>query len=176
MVNTTISPCPIKFVELEREDFEALVGYCPRKVPEPMRLANGSYLYAYQRLGLRRPERYLTTLEYHYVYQRTDDDDSWIFRYEYQREPGDKYPYPLAHLHLNAVPEGYPGPKPFPRLHMPTGRVTIEAVVRHLLDEHAVPALSPNWREMLSAAEGAFKEIQRRRLLNPDADEVRQAG
>lgn len=132
-----------------------------------MRLENGRYLYAYQRLGLRRPERFLTTLEYSYVYQETEDDDSWIFRYEYQREPGEKYPYPLAHLHLNANPDGYPGPKPFPRLHLPTGRVTIEMIARHLLDEHVVPAISPDWQEELKAAESAFDEIQRRRMLSP---------
>lgn len=166
VVNTSISHCPIKFVELEREDFQCLVGYCPDKVPAPMPLENGRCLYAYQRLGLRRAERFLTTLEYAYTYQRAaDDDESWIFRYEYQREPGEKYLYPLAHLHINASPDGYPGPKPFPRLHIPTGRVTVEMIARHLLDEHCVPAISPDWQEVFTETEAAFKEIQRRRLM-----------
>jgi len=52
-----------------------------------MRLVDGSYLFLYHRLGLRRPERFLATLEYIYRYQADASDDSWIFRYEYQREP-----------------------------------------------------------------------------------------
>ncbi len=65
-----------------------------------MRLENGRFLYLYQRLGLRhahiRPDdhRFLTTLEYKYQYQETEDDETWIFRYEYQREPPSGYPYP----------------------------------------------------------------------------------
>ena len=136
-----------------------------------MRLENGRYLYLYQHLGLRREERYLTTLEYRYVYEETEDEDSWIFRYEYQREPPGGYPYPLAHLHVNASPGGYQAGKPFPRLHLPTGkRVTIEDVVRHLLDEHEVPAVSPDtWQDVLAGTTEAFDEIQRRRLIVDDA-------
>jgi hypothetical protein len=167
VLNTTVSACPITFVPLERAAFEGLVGFCPRKVPEPMQLTNGRFLYVYQWLGLRRPERYLTTLEYRYVYQETEDDDSWIFRYEYQREPGDTYPYPIAHLHVNAEPVGYEGPKLFPRLHLPTGRVTIEEVARHLVNEHGVPPISDGWPNVLLQAEAAFREIQRRRILDP---------
>ncbi len=167
VVNTTVSPYPVAFVPLERPEFEGIVGFCPHKVAEPMQLTNGRYLYAYQRVGLRRPERYLTTLEYAYTYQETEHEDSWIFRYEYQREPHAGYPYPLAHVHVNGSPAGYEGPKPFPDLHLPTGRVTIEAVVRHLIEEHDVPTNSSNWPTELQETEDAFREIQWRRLLDP---------
>ena len=95
---------------------------------------------------------------------------SWIFRYDYQREPPEGYAYPRAHLHVNAAPGPYSGGKHFKDLHIPTGpRVTVEDVVRHLLDEHEVPAISPHWQEVLAGARDAFEEIQRRRLI-PDAD------
>jgi len=42
--------------------------------------------------------------------------------------------------------------------------VTIESVVRHLLDEHGVPCISPNWQEVLADSEDSFTEIQRRRM------------
>lgn len=166
IINATISACPIKFVEVERHEL-GFVAHCRDRIPAPMLLQNGQYLFAYQLLGLRRDDRYLTTLEYEYTYQRTEDPDSWIFRYEYQREPGENYPYPLAHLHINANPKDYPGNKPFPRLHIPTGRVTVEAVARHLLEEHAVPCISPNhWQDVLRETEAAFNEIQRRRFVH----------
>lgn len=129
-----------------------------------MQLENGHYLFVWQQLGLRREERFLTTLEYRYVYQATLEDESWIFRYEYQREPPDGYRYPRAHLHVNASPAGYAAPKSFPQLHLPTRRVTVESVVRHLLDEHAIRAISPDWQDVLGAAELAFEEIQQKRL------------
>jgi hypothetical protein len=136
-----------------------------------MRLANGCYLCLYQRLGLRREERFLTTLEYKYQYQESEDEETWIFRYEYQREPEEGYPYPRSHLHVNAAPESYSSGKPFPRLHLPTGaRVTVEDVVRHLVNEHEVPVISPdNWQDVLEGAEHAFGEIQRRRLIDSDS-------
>jgi hypothetical protein len=168
VINTTVSQCPVKFVSVEPGAFTGFVGYCPNQYPAPMRLQNDRFLYLYHRLGLRRDERFLTTLEYGYVYQESEDPDSWIFRYEYQREPATGYRYPKAHLHLNADPPGYPGTKPFPKLHIPTGRVTVEMIVRHLLDEHGLPCISPHWQDVLQQTEADFAEIQRRRLIAPE--------
>lgn len=167
VVNTTVSQCPISFHQVEGREFEGYVSHAEHKVPVPMPLENGRYLYLYQRLGLRRPERYLTTLEYKYQYQEAEDDESWVFRYEYQREPEEGYRYPLAHLHVNGALETYTADKPFPRLHLPTDRVTIESVVQHLVDEHEVACISPqNSQEVLRRSGEAFAEIQRRRLLD----------
>jgi hypothetical protein len=123
-------------------------------------------LSLYQQLCLRRKEKYLTTLEYKYVYQAGDHDETQILRYEYEREPGDGYPYPRAHLHINATPEHYQGDKPFPELHIPIGeRVTVEELARHLVTEHGVGPISPNWEETLEAAHNDWREIQRKRLI-----------
>jgi hypothetical protein len=55
---------------------------------------------------------------------------------------------------------------PFPALHLPAGdRVTIEALARHLVEEHQVGPISrDNWRAILAEAEAKFYEIQRRRF------------
>lgn len=130
-----------------------------------MWLKNGKFLFVYQRLGLRRHEHFLTTLEYSYAYQATADNNSWIFRYEYLREPDPGYAYPSSHLHVNATPDTYEGAKEFSRLHLPAGdRVTIESVVRHLIAEHDVEPISPDWEAVLDGAEEAFREIQRKRV------------
>jgi hypothetical protein len=167
IINTTVSPAPITFVALEGDEPIGYVAHCANKVrPVPLPLSNGHFLFVYQRLGLRREERYLTTLEYRYVYQATEADDSWIFRYEYQRQPEEGYPYPLSHLHINATPDNYAGDKDFTRLHLPAGeRVTIEDVVRHLVAEHGIEPTSPDWREVLDGAKQAFREIQKKRLF-----------
>jgi hypothetical protein len=130
-----------------------------------MPLENGRFLYLYQHLGLRRKQRYLTTLEYKYWYQATADSDSWIFRYEYLREPPEPFPYPRCHLHINANPGSYNGERPFAGLHLPVGeRVTIEAVARHLVQEQGLRPVSPAWEKELAETEAEFTKIQRKRF------------
>ena len=55
------------------------------------------------------------------------DDPRPVFEYHYQRDspPG----YPRSHLHIHAAPRHYTGEKPFPRLHLPTRRITLEQIV-----------------------------------------------
>ena len=130
-----------------------------------MPLVNSHYLYLYNQLGLKRKKPDPATLEYRYWYQATADENSWIFRYEYLRDPPSGYPYAQCHLHVNARAGTYKGVKPFHDLHLPVGdRVTIEFLVRHLISEHGVSPISSNWKPIVERAEEEFREIQRRRL------------
>jgi hypothetical protein len=79
-------------------------------------------------------------------------------------EPGDDYPYPPAHVHVNAQPGSYTGTKSFKDLHLPTGRVTVEGVARHLVTEHGIGPISDDWEAILSETEDAFRQIQRKRF------------
>jgi hypothetical protein len=144
------------------------IAHIEDKVPAPLPLENGAFLFLYNLLGLRRKERYLATLEYRYVYQKTEADDSWIFRYEYIREPPAPYPYAREHVHVNATPDHYQGDEPFPGLHLPTGRrITIERLVRHLIAEHGITPISNRWEETVKDAEAHFRDVQEKRLRNP---------
>jgi hypothetical protein len=166
VVNATISQAPIAFVQVTGAEFGCFVGHCPRGLPEPLPLTNGHFLFLYNALGLRRKERYLATLEYSYWYQATADPNSWIFRYEYLREPPPGYPYAMCHVHVNARPASYTGAKQFRELHLPVGeRVTIEAIVRHLISEHGITPISPHWQNAVEAAEDHFRDVQRKRVL-----------
>lgn len=166
VVNATVSKAPIRFVEVEGKQFTGFVAHAPQGFPAPMALANGHYLYLHQALGLRRHERYLTTLEYSYRYQAAESRESWIWRYEYIREPEAGYPYPRSHVHVNARPSFYTGAKPFSELHLPVGErgVMIEALIRHLIVECDIAPISPKWEEILAEAEDSFHEIQRKRF------------
>lgn len=135
-----------------------------------MPLVNGHYLFLYNLIGLGRKERYATTLACRYVYQRAveENEASWIFRYEYEREPAEGYPYPLAHLHVNASPDTYDAAKAFSDLHLPVGArgITIEQLVRHLIAEHGLAPISPGWESTLEGAQKFFDEIQRKRVTS----------
>ena len=47
------------------------------------------------------------------------------------------------------------------RVHYPTGRVALEAVIRLLIEQYSVVPLQPAhiWRPLLHASETAFQEI-----------------
>lgn len=165
IVNATVSAAPITVVEISGGEPLWFIAHCQNKLPVPLPLVNGSFLFLQNNLVLRRSQKYPATLYYKYQYQATEDPDSWIFRYEYEREPGDDYPYPLSHVHVNAKPASYDGVKLFPDLHLPVPeRVTIEDVVRHLITEHDVGPISPTWEQTISETRGHFEEIQRKRL------------
>lgn len=167
IVNSTISHAPITYVQAGSAR-TWYVAHVHDKIPAPLPLTNGDYLFLYNLLGLRRKERYLATLEYRYTYQATPEDASWIFRYEYVREPPDPYPYAKQHVHVNATPTPYRGAASFPGLHLPTGRrVTIELLVRHLIAEHGLVPISHQWEQVVSDAEAHFRSVQEKRWRNP---------
>ena len=61
-------------------------------------------------------------------------DDAWVLRYEFSLSPLPNQPY--AHLHVNAVHKHTAAP--MDRLHLPSGHVTLEQFLAHLLLEHGV--------------------------------------
>lgn len=170
VVNATVSQAPITLTEVVGQAETWYVAHVSDNVPAPLPLTNGHYLYIHNLLGVRRKKRYIATLEYRYVYQATEDDDSWIFRYEYTREPPEPYPYAREHVHVNASPASYTGAEPFEGLHLPTGRrITIERLVRHLIAEHGLTPISTDWEQIVAEAEAHFRDVQKKRMLDePD--------
>lgn len=94
----------------------------------------------------------------------TDDrKDAWLVRWEYyRRAPRKGYPYPLAHVHLNAAllnqDAGNELAKPLPHLHIPTARVPLELILWHLLAEWGVDSKTANWQEVLRESLEGFYE------------------
>ena len=96
----------------------------------PVRLSNGMYLNVQMTLRMNHnpdsgPPR-LQTLRSAYRYQAGPDldDPKPLFVYEYNRNAPARYP--RCHLHVFAAPDGYALQRPFPRLHLPTRRITLE--------------------------------------------------
>ena len=86
-----------------------------------------------------------------------NDDPSPVFTYHYERDS--RSGYPSCHLHMHAEPEHYQPAagnsrrKSFSRLHLPTRRLTLEQIVRHVIQEHGVESLGADWREVLRRGE-----------------------
>lgn len=131
-------------------------------------LTNGYHLSVRMFVRLTGPG--VTTLQTSIAYRATPrvDDDRWIFRYDYEAEQAQApdYRYPVAHLHINAEPIDYRGAKRFRDLHLPTRRLSLEALIRHLVVEHNVPTFGDT-AEALAFLEDQQEQFERRRT-DPD--------
>jgi hypothetical protein len=103
-------------------------------------------------------------------YQVDEDGDRWIFRYDYLRHAAE--PHPGAHLQIaGALTEtsAVPVRKTLSHVHFPTGRVSLEAVIRLLVEQFGVatneaPAI---WQPVLAETERLFEEHAHRPLSGP---------
>ena len=127
----------------------------------PALLSNGMYLNVQIALRVARNPARLETLASTFTYQAGSDldDPRPVFEYHYQRDSAHKYP--RCHLHIHAEPGHYPDAKPFPRLHLPTRRITLEQIVWHLIHEHHVQPRRPDWHHVLWRHETHVRDTQR---------------
>jgi hypothetical protein len=105
--------------------------------------------------------------------EHRDDKTSWIFRYDYLRQPPEREPG--AHLQINGslARAVLPEDKPLGRVRFPTMRVSLEAIIRLLVEEFGVPCNeSVNvWRPALDQTERVFFGIQHLPLRSPEPRE-----
>lgn len=67
-----------------------------------------------------------------------DDEDAWICRYEYEREPSSPK-VPRAHLHINRkAKKGWHLKRSLKRTHFPTMRISVEHLIWYLIQEGGV--------------------------------------
>ena len=166
VLNCTVSRAPVRAAITGQDPFEGYIALLGEgRLPSLAPLTNGGFLYLQHHFCLaeKGKDKFLATAHYTYTYQLGSTDDTWVIRWEYNREPGKEYRYPHAHVHVNACPAHYTGQKAFPELHIPTARVTLESVVRHLIVEHDIPPISDNWQQILGETQADFERIQRLR-------------
>ena len=137
---------------------------------DPLPLTNGRYLRLsialYRETTSEGPRVKVRSSSIQY--QHDPAGDRWIFRYDYLRNPPD--PYPACHVQIRGtlIESSVMN---LERVHFPTHRVSLEAVIRLLIEEFGVPARTGAefWRSVLAESEAAFLEIHRRSLSGPGA-------
>jgi hypothetical protein len=142
-----------------------------------LRLTNGKYLRFVQALDITDHKDgngpRLRTFGSVYQYQRDDEprmSKDWIFRYDYHRDPPPSdpklTPKPDAHLQFFVTPKSpgwLPDGKCTSDIHFPTDRVSLEAVIRLLVDSfHVEPVYPDLWRDALAESERCFDEFKHR--------------
>ena len=137
-----------------------------------VQLLDGRWLRIWQSLAIRNDGSgpRVKVLSSSYQFQADADGREWFFRYDYERSPQNQYPG--AHLQINGVqcPGAWaPETKPLGRVHFPTRRISLEAVLRLLIEDFGVEPVreTATWRAVLVASEEQFDEIATRPSPGP---------
>ena len=128
---------------------------------QPVRLSNGMYLNVEIALRVNRSSKRLETTAATFTYQAGTDNDDPCTVFAYHFDQNSRSGYPRCHLHVHATPQHYPSEKAFPRLHLPTRRITLEQIVWHLIHEHGVHPRRDDWHDILWRHETRFRDAQR---------------
>jgi hypothetical protein len=126
VLNRTVTDSRLSLIPLPHDeaafDITRLVGGA--RAPLELR---GSSLRLFVRQTIVVVDGHCRTESYSYRLQSDAFASSWLLRWEYFRSrPRPDYPYPLAHVHVNAV---FEGGEEVDHLHLPTDRVPIELVI-----------------------------------------------
>lgn len=81
-----------------------------------------------------------------------DDEAAWVMRYEYDRVP--QAHKPQSHLHVNAERGG----QSLRHIHFPTGRISVEQLIAHLVLEHGIHSVHEDTLGFLAASHKGFRE------------------
>jgi hypothetical protein len=141
----------------------------PKHPLDPLGLNDGRRLRLTIALLLEPHEndRRLRVFESSFQYQTRLGEE--IFRYDYLRNP--KTDHPACHLQVHGRLNEKSVPKAghLQKVHFPTGRIPLEAVIRLLAEEFQVHCNAPKqmWRPVLAESERLFSEIAHRPLSGP---------
>jgi hypothetical protein len=155
LFNRTISTSHISVLFWDKHTKEAHIARCLGQSIQPIELRPKSWLHFQQILHMKSQKVVIDFARYHYsLSPDPDDEDSWVFRYDYHLSP--KQGKPHAHLHVNGNWLNIPlNAKVLKKIHFPTERMSIEKVIAHLIIEYGVRTRR-NWQKFLAESHCKF--------------------
>lgn len=98
-----------------------------------------------------------------YFYHIATQSREELLAYHWEPETSEGRTFPHLHVGLVSIAQDAPIPRErFHRLHIPTGRVSLESVIRLLIEEFGVVPQKDDWREILDDTEEAFMRYKTR--------------
>jgi hypothetical protein len=163
LLNKTITDARLSLIHVKNED-KAQVSFRQNSIPIAASVfANDLFLYIGQTLRVTQQADKtwkLRTVEYRYRIQGSPGlEDEDCLRWEYVAREIRDTGHCRHHLHLQG--EYTLGPRrtiPLARVHLPTGWVTIEEVIRFLITELDVRPKEREWENLLRQSEESFKQ------------------
>ncbi len=167
LLNQTITDAPLKLVI--RATDETRAALFPPGGVMPVRYSS-LFLYIGQNLVVKQAERgqrHLRTVRYRYIIQEgPQPGDRQLLRFDYVPPEQQKTPtqHPRHHVHIST--ELSVGKRQFnlARVHLPTGWVTIEELIRFIITELGVKAKPDDWDDILKNSEEKFREWTQREI------------
>lgn len=104
------------------------------------------------------------TVEYWYLFSLDDGREMLTYHWtpEVQPDSGQKT-YPHIHIGPALLAPDVPiFPETFHKKHVPSGRVSIESVVRFAIEDLGVSPLKSDWSDILDRGQGRFDQHRRR--------------
>ena len=137
---------------LNASELQSLVTCFQNSSIQPLKLKPKGWLHFRQQTCIKNGRVIVERCRYAYsLSSNPDNEDSWIFRYEYRLIPDEIY-VPHAHLHVNAQRNG----KTLKHIHFPTSRLSIEQVIAHLIIEHKIKPKCSDWFDCLAKSHEGF--------------------
>jgi hypothetical protein len=130
----------------------------------PVRLRDGRWLRVAITLFLDRGSNRLKVEKSSYQYQVDQDGQREVFRYDYLRQRGEEYPSCHLNVHGELQEDVLPSGTTLARVHFPTDRVSLEAVIRLLVRDFKCETAYPAtiWGPALETSEVEFQKIAHR--------------
>ncbi len=133
----------------------------------PIALTDGRFLDVRMGLAIHGTDQGPRLKVIHSVFQYQTDDagNDWIFPYEYDRHPHRLHPPTHFHVRGELTENCLPIGETLEKIHFPaSARVSLESVIRLLIDQFGVSANTPRsfWRVVLTESEKAFLDIAHR--------------
>lgn len=130
----------------------ALLGqHDPVRLPGPLRIGLFiTHYYEVIEVGTGQERYRVHSRGYHYALSA--EDGRTLVRYDWHPEGQVDDPVEWPHVHMR----GYVVPVNLSRVHWPTGRVSLESLVRCAIRDLQVPPLREDWAALLDRHEQAF--------------------
>ncbi len=105
----------------------------------------------------------VTTLQYEYQFATPDGDNLLTFHWTPETKESSQKTYHHMHIGSKLLAKDTPIlPGSLNKAHIPTGRVSIESVVRFAIEELGVKPLRNGWQKDLDRSESTFRFWSRR--------------
>lgn len=153
LLNQTISESRLSLIQLPHDPNVFELTRLVKGTSEPLGLRGSSArLFVRQVVqvigGRCRMESYV------YRLQNAEARDSWLIRWEYERDPPrSDYPYARAHVHVNGT---FPHGSSIDPLHIPTRCIPLESIASHLIVEWEVASSRQDWQNILADSVEGF--------------------
>jgi hypothetical protein len=162
LLNQTITDAPLSLTHVKDRPYAQFAFRDESNVAMAAPLFSGGlFLAVAQDLAVeQQPDKTwrLRTVRYSYhVLDGSSPDSGWIIRWEYVSHSRRRDEHPRHHVHIPTVLDTPAGKIDLNKLHLSTGWVTIEEVIRFLIAEVGVKPKAENWDEELIKSEELFR-------------------